>query len=265
MKKLARQHAGGLANFHGNTFEHCFGVWRVVLALYQLAGGKPSRLALQLKDAHVDDWVEESGGKRRHFQLKRKTRVSWREVAEDFKAQLRTADEVTLVVASSAQRKSLARSPARVAKAGVMVFPRHHKPERLLKTSLVRQAVVAACVKSKPTSADLDFLWAVIDFAWQNVRQPGLFKPVREIWEHLPDRTHLLRQTWTPTARWLKAAKVLSAIAGFTFSLDGGHLFYDDGAGTRGILSCRTSDFDEFVRSVLKTRPQSLDDVRELL
>ncbi|MGV3621335.1 MAG: hypothetical protein ACO1OB_10990 [Archangium sp.] len=265
-KAVENQHRGGVANFAGGVFEHHFAVWRTVLALERLAGGRITALAFQLENAHVDDWVE-SSAKHHHYQLKRKQKPSWGEVADDFGRELANgAGSVTLVVPTTKAAVKLRRSRTRVKHAGVLVFPPALSPRKVLVHHLVRPSIQAACVIPDATDADLEHLWSVIDFVWQRVRKVGEFVDVRRVLEEIPDQSFPpLRIPWVATDAWQEARSVLAAIKGFHFHIDGGHFFHDDGAGERGRLSCRTQAFDEFVTNVQKRNPKTLNEVRELL
>ncbi len=177
--KLVKQHTGGMANLAGGVFETHFAIWRVLGALELLLTGDHTRLALQLKDCHVDDWVEDGACERHFFQLKRKKTVTWSAVRSEFVAQLSTKlkgknVKVSLVVCSKAQVQSLRSAKKAVPGARVLFFPPSLRPQDVLKAAPVVDTVRAACVKPA-TPSDLETIWSSIDFAWQKVRKPGKF------------------------------------------------------------------------------------------
>ncbi len=238
----------------------------MVLGLDKLKARLDTRLALQLKDSHVDDWVEATSQERHHFQLKNKHVVRWGEVRRDFENELSNgATSVCLVVSNTRQRSRLLRSRARVARATVMAFPSALKPVRVVASATVRRALRAICVKPGPRATDLEMLWMVIAHTWRNTRKPGSFVRTSRVLDALVDPGVPLRFRWKPTKDWLRAKKHLSVIRDFTFRIEDGHFFHDDGAGARGRLSCRTPEFSEFIRLVLKNPPSTLDSVRALL
>lgn len=261
-KSLAMQHRGGLANQRGNAFEDHFAVWRCLEALRAFEQGiQRRRLATQLRGAFVDDWVEKHGVDRHHYQLKRKHGVSWTEVASDFVQQLGTAKSVSLVVHSRKAQGRLLRSKKRVVGATVLYFPGSIHPKDVMKFVHVAQALTAACVKAPPTAADLKLVWAVIATEWKNTQKPGHFVGIDRVVDRLSDPHVPVRVPWRRPPAWSKARKLLSAIPGLSWWVEGGHFFFEDGAGTRGRVSSRSSDFVEFVRLVVQGRITTADDV----
>ncbi|MBL8954708.1 MAG: hypothetical protein JNK82_28280 [Myxococcaceae bacterium] len=265
-----KQHLGGLANFHGSTFEHLFAVWRVVRAVTAACDGLELELSLQLPNCRVDDWVEDGPRRRDHFQLRRRRKTNWSTVAKAFEWQLaqRVASKsvgVILVVQSAVEARRLAHSPGRVRGARVDWFPSATRPRELLGEPRIRADLVASCIKELPTRSDIEAIWAAIDFAWWNARQPGAFVDVQRVIAALQDQNLPLRFPWQPTAEWEQAEKLLRRVRGFSFSVRDGHFLYRDGAGTSGRLSCRTTSFRKFVRLVLKQRPSDLNATRSIL
>lgn len=269
--KLKRQNKGGMGNLAGNTYESHFAIWRVLLAVEQLRDGALSRLALQLRNSPVDDWVEELERERRHFQLKNKKDVRWSEVSAGFFQQWRSGRRkgrtlrVVLVVPSQRQSRTLARSKKAIARVEVRYFPSAVRPQDLFSRQPVQLTLRAACVERSPTSSDLEAIWSSIDFAWQKVRKPGRFVPIGAVLGALPDRELPLRQPWRPFADWRRAERVLRQVDGFSFGVRDGHFTYSDGTGTDGRKSCRISDFRGFVQRVLKQRPKNLAAVQDIL
>jgi hypothetical protein len=200
-----KKHLGGLANLHGSNFEDHFGTWRVVLGLDKLRAKLDTRLALQLKDSHVDDWVEATNQERHHFQLKNKKVVRWDEVRRDFENELSAgATSACLVVSNTRQRSQLLRSKTRVARARVMVFPAALNPVRVVAAASVRRALRAICVKPGPRGTDLEMLWMVIAHTWRNTRKPGRFVRTSRVLDALIDPGVPLRFRWKPTKDWLQ-------------------------------------------------------------
>lgn len=270
-KAQARQHRGGMANLAGNTFESFFGIWRVLAALERLLRGHESKLALQLKHCHVDDWVEDLKTERHFFQLKRKKAVSWGTVRSEFVSQLSTGVKgktvkVTLVVRTQLQVTKLRAAKKAVAGAEVLYFPGSLYPQDVITSKPANLTVRAVCVESSPTRSELEAIWSSIDFAWQKVRKPGKFVGIEGVLDALPDQNFPpLRHPWQPTPSWNKAEKLLNRVPGLSFGINGGHFTYSDGAGTEGRLSCRTTTFRKFALRVLTQRPKNLDAVWELL
>lgn len=270
-KALARQHRGGMANLAGNTFESFFAIWRVLAALERLLRGHESKLAFQLKNCHVDDWVEDLKTERHFFQLKRKKSVSWGSVRSEFVSQLATGVKgkrvkVSLVVHTELQVTKLRAAKGAVAGAEVLYFPGSLYPQDIIASKPANLAVRAVCVESSPTRSDLEAIWSSIDFAWQKVRKPGKFVDVEAVLDALSDQNFPpLRHPWQPTQVWKRAEKLLKRVGGLSFEINGGHFSYSDGAGTEGRVSCRTPTFRTFALRVLTHRPKNLDAVWDLL
>lgn len=266
---LQRRHRGGLSNFTGNLYESHFAVWRVLVALRALEQGIRTRVAIQLRDCHVDDLVEARGADRAYFQLKRKAKASWREVRSDFVkelgAQRAGTTSVTLVVNSEALAVRLANSRHAVVGANVLCFPAHDAPQAQIDDEPVVRDLVALCALAQPTPVNLETIWFAIDAAWQKARRPGKFVAVEKVVDALLDPEVPVRVAWKPTRAWLQAEKLLAAIPGLSFEIIGGHFFYSDAAGSQGHVSCRTSTFRSLVRCVLQQKPRTIDDFQELV
>ena len=269
--KQTRQHTGGMANLAGNVFETHFGIWRVIRALERLSAGEQSRLAPQLRKCDVDDWVEDRKAERHFFQLKHKKKLSWGAVRSEFESQLATRVKgksvtVALVVRTKLQQKKLRKARGAVAGARVVFFSGAIQPQVVIASAPALTTLRAAFVGDAPTRSDLEAIWSSIDFAWQKVRKPGKFVEVERVLEALTDQNFPpLRHRWRSPPHWNAAEKLLRRVHGLSFSLDGGYFLYDDGSGTRGRYSSRTSVFREFVRRVLKVRPKNLEAVRDIM
>ncbi|MCU0696744.1 MAG: hypothetical protein MUC96_09460 [Myxococcaceae bacterium] len=261
-KSLEQQHRGGLSNLRGNAFEEHFAVWRCLEALHALEQtGAARSLATQLRNAFVDDWVEKHGVAKHHYQLKRKASVSWSEVAADFRKQLKHSASATLVVHQRKTAVRLRRSKWRVRQAAVLCFPGSIRPGDVMKAALVAKVLHKVCVVARPTRSDLSVVWAVVAKTWKDVQNPGRFVHIERVVDRLTDPGVPVRVRWTPTPKWARAEKWLSAIGGLSFSIDGGHFHYDDGAGIRGRVSCRSSAFAEFVELVVQGKITKVNDV----
>lgn len=266
-RDLARQHRGGLANFRGGVFEEMFGVYRTLLAVESLLTGNKTRLALQLRNAPVDDWVEARGSERHHFQLKRSRSTSWAAVAEEFRAQLQSGGNrtVTLVVSSTNRARRLLRSRRREAAWRVIHFSGATKPRHQWRRGPVANVVERLCLRAVPTDSEREAIWSAIKTAWENVRKPGAFVDVAAVIEALPDRQIPIATPWNTDRRTERAMKILHAIEGMKVAIERGHFLYWFRDGIEGSISCRTSDFRKFVTEVLQQHPVQLDDVRGLL
>jgi len=260
-----------VASFAGNEFERLFGVYRVLVSLEALRKGTTRRLALQLRDCHVDDWVEDEPGARRHYQLRRRARQSWNDVRDAFQSQLRAsvrgkALTVTWVVAKKGQASLLRTSVGRVEGAKVEHFPGWLRPECHIAGGPSRGALVSACVVPRPTRSDLEAIWKDVAFAWESVRCPGRFVSIKAVLERCDDQSQApLRYSWTPPSWWTRAEQRLRGLRDFGFRLEDGHFFYSTTTGIQGRFSCRSEAFRQFANNVVTHRPRNLADVLELL
>ncbi len=267
---MKRMNRGGLANSRGALYEEFFAVFRVIDALFALTHGQGRQLAQQCEGTRVDDFVEKYGGHRHHFQLKRKLRVGWSEVHDDFVTELGHGSRVTLVVPSRDQRRALLAAKRRVQGAEVLVFPAASTPNEACAATEVRTALDALSVKTTPHHADRLALWNAIRLAWENSRKPGQFVSCRLVLSRFVDQEDILgplplRMPWTPSKRWNRARRLLQQIPSFSFRIEDGQFVYDDRAGTSGTLSCRTRAFRAFVDRVVKSRPTTLQALVDLL
>jgi hypothetical protein len=272
---LANRNRGGIANAQGSLYEEFYAVYRVLEAFVALERGQERWLAQQLKGALVDDFVERHGRRSRHHsQLKRRRKLSWKEVADDFRRQLkRGAASVTLVVARGGQAKQLRRSKGRVRQAQVVWFPAAVSPAVLCGRAPVRAVLDALSVKTNPHAADRETLWSAIRLGWDCTRKLGKFVSAKAVLRSVIDRQTRsdsigslpLRVPWRSPQGWSRAQRLLAAIPGFHFRIDGGHFLYDDRAGSSGRISCRSPALKRLVLDVLSGRPTTLDELRRYL
>lgn len=201
-----RQHRGGIAAFRGHTYEEFFATYRLLLAVRGQLDGRRVRAALQLKNCHVDDWVEDDAIERRFFQLKNSKAQTWGAVRGAFEAQARDRPRgrkmsLNLVIPAKSTRKRLLAARRRPANVRVQLFPSFAAPaDYIRRNGVARAALEQACVLPLPTNSDLEVLWKETAFGWTNIRKPGAFVDTTRLVEALADQKHVpLVFRWEPT------------------------------------------------------------------
>ncbi len=270
-KSVTNMHRGGVAAVRGSDFERLFATYRILVAATEVAAGKQVRVASQLKNTRVDDWVEDRADLRSHFQLKRVKKLGWSAVRPDFEAQRRVRYkgrrlELCLVVASQKVAAQLRCARRPVKDVAVVVFPGEARPERLLRQAgKVQLAAAASCVLEKPTPSDLEMIWKDVAFAWENARRLGRFVDVGEVIGRLNDLPTPIRRRWRPTRSWRDARAHLAQVNGVSVEVRSGMLSYSTSSGISGRLPCTSHRFRRFVEAVRRERPSSVESVLELL
>lgn len=255
----------------GNEFERLFAIYRILFAVDEVSCGAPVRFAAQLKNAHVDDWVEDRAKSRAHFQLKRVKSLGWSAVRSDFATQAAPrvggkALQLSLVVPTKSLVRKLNQARRRVPGVLVMHFPGWTAPDAHIGSDGPgRAALFSACVLTMPTRSDLEAIWKEVAFAWDNARKLGAFVPARRVLARLKDQHLPIKRAWEPTADWRSARKQLSRIRELSVEVRSGMLLYSTSSGIDGMISCTSAGFERFVEAVNRKRPVNVESLLELM